>query len=168
MSLFQTKSVNCSYRQPWESPKLYFTRGLPRSGKSSHAKLLEYNNQNKCVLIEADTFRLVFNNGERYNEAWEDVVWNILETSIKSLLMSGYDVVFDDTNSSERSLKQLFELDCRAGYMTVDTDIEKCLEINSKTYNISEEVFYRVKNNLETIDPEVIRKNVIGGKYIEQ
>ena len=148
-------------RQQYDDCRLVFTRGLPRSGKSSIAKQsqigLKYLTDIPSVVICGDSFRIA-THGQTYNRLAEPHVSQSVLTAIRAFLHDGYIVIFDETNSSEWSLRRIFEIDCRAEYIDVATPISTCLENNEKTgKEIPNEVFFRVRNNLLTIDPEIIR-----------
>jgi hypothetical protein len=117
--------------------KLFFLIGLPRSGKSSFGKkwvdrkinILEnnlYTENNLCtannicvcktkvnprVIVCADDIRLSL--GHRWNGHIEDYVHAIKMTMIKTLLQK-HDVLVDGTHTTEKSIRDLLNIDNNA------------------------------------------------------
>lgn len=144
---------------------LVFMRGLPRSGKSSIAKRAQSNihhfHSSPLVIICGDSFRLA-THGQTYNRLAEPHVSQSVLTAIRAFLHDGYIVIFDETNSSEWSLRRIFEIDPFAQYIDVETPIETCIANNNTSKKgVPEDVFYKVKDNLLTIDPEIIRQDYL-------
>lgn len=156
--------------------QLFFTRGLPRSSKSTFCRewlreqqyttrdLLCYDRKfiihypvNRVVVC-ADDFRWATYKQD-YNHSCECMASAAIFTAIKALLKS-HCVLFDDTNSSEWSLQRIFEICPEAEYVDIGTEKKVCLERNAKTKKIPEFVFDRIENQLLSIDPEDIRKEV--------
>lgn len=165
------------YSRDWLSKErcgqLFFTRGLPRSGKSTFArkwltnqkyslKDMLYDNKYKelyfplrRVIVCGDDFRLA-TYGQEYDRSCEFASALTMFTAIKALLKN-HCVLFDETNSSEWSLRRIFEICPNAEYIDIRTEKKECLKRNNK--KIAEFVFDRIENNLLNIDPEDIRKD---------
>jgi predicted kinase len=122
--------------------KLYFLIGLPRSGKSFFAqKFLNYkinilnNNcytENKpcCVLnlnpraiVCADDIRLAL--GHRWNSYTEEFVNAIKIVMIRTLLKK-HDVLVDGTHTTERSIRELLNIDKTAIPFVIRATCEEC------------------------------------------
>ena len=65
---------------------------------------------NKKVVLSGDNFRLAIG-GTRYNEYIEPQVKYCLRSAARALLLSGYDVLIDDTNTTWDSIRELLKLD---------------------------------------------------------
>jgi predicted kinase len=145
-----------------EVAKIVFMRGLPRCGKSTMAKnLCPYLSYLNYIRVCGDDFRLA-THGQTYNRLAEPHVSQSVLTTIRALIISGYGVLFDETNSSEWSLRRIFEIDRYAAYVDVQTPKSTCLENNIRSgKNIPDKVFDRIEYNLLSIDPEEIRKDYL-------
>ena len=104
--------------------KLSFMIGLPRSGKSTVSSRYATEHTNTIVL-SADSIRLAIS-GQRFNPEIEHIVDSISETMIKTLLIQGQDVIYDDTNSTPKNIRRLFMLDPDAVYYYVSTPADIC------------------------------------------
>ncbi len=169
--------TNVCYSKKWDTirmlpcPKyrLYFTRGLPRSGKSTLA--YKIGTVKKCfggplIVICADDFRLAVHGPTQYNHRSEGVVASCMWTAISALLMK-YDIILDDTNSSEWSIRKIFEIDKNAQYVEVTTFPGICLGRMIEKYHeehsiyMCEQSITRITKQLETTDVEKIRSEYI-------
>lgn len=131
---------------------LYFTIGFPRSGKSTLAKKWQARENNIIfnkfidanshiqvksypeyprVVITPDAWRLAM--GHRYNGYTEPLVFAHVQLAIRAMLMAGYDVLVDDTHTTEASLFKLFQESPNATYIHVDTPASVCIERAHKT-----------------------------------
>ena len=145
-----------------EIGSLIFLHGLPRSGKSTLAsQWLHESSMFKTpkVLITGDDFRLA-TYGQEYDRSCEFASALTTFTAIKALLKN-HCVLFDETNSSEWSLRRIFEICPTAQYIDIGTEKKICLERNAKSRNILPFVFDRIERQLLEIDPEDIRKDYI-------
>ena len=140
---------------------LIFVRGLPRSGKSTFCRDVSINLSGSTIIC-GDTFRIA-THGQSYNRLAEPAVSQAVLTAIRALRISYQRVIFDETNSSEWSLRRIFEIDPYAVYYDIGTEKKICIERNEATCvrKVPLEVFDRVEHNLLTIDPEVIRKDYL-------
>jgi hypothetical protein len=134
-----------------QSGNLYFTIGLPRSGKSTECKSwLNYQAEiihNKkvgrfhdmChyipdnmprVVVTPDHWRLAL--GHRYNWFVEPIVFSHVQIAIKALI-ADYDVLVDDTHTTIESLKRIYECSPNAIGVPMGTTAEICKERAIKT-----------------------------------
>ncbi len=140
--------------------KLYFTIGLPRGGKSTLCnKWRTYDNyieenkfvEYKCSIMfqeppkryeSIQTERRVVVSGDRIRESLYGSLWNQLAedfvdaikwTMVRTLLNSGYTVLLDETNTSERNIRKIFEIDINAEFVYVDTPVEVCKKRANET-----------------------------------
>lgn len=124
--------------------KLYFCVGLSRSGKSNLSKKwLNYenfiedgqfkNSEVKChiapagnrVLVSGDEIRQALY-GSNWNSLCEDYVESVKWTMVRALLNSGHTVLLDETNTSERNIRKILEIDIDAEFAFVDTKPKEC------------------------------------------
>lgn len=125
--------------------KLYFVIGMPRSGKSTFCKKwcdsdtaskvdvtydpdnLKYkiNRLIRRVIVNVDSIRLALH-GNRYEPLAETMVFSITHVMIRSLLNQGFDVIVDETNTTEISIQRLLEIDSNARPILIDTPVEEC------------------------------------------
>lgn len=134
-----------------EQNKLYFTIGLPRSGKSTECKnwLRKENDINTTgrlgnfvhklfghfdvddrIVVSPDRWRLAL--GHRYNWFVEPVVFSHIQIAVRGLLID-YNVILDDTNTTPESIKRIYEVDPDAIAIPIATPAEVCKERAIKT-----------------------------------
>lgn len=135
-----------------EQGNLYFTIGLPRSGKSTECKKwLNYESEilhpktsrvgvfhSMChftpgrprIVVTPDHWRLAL--GHRYNWFVEPVVFSHVQIAVKALLHN-YDVVVDDTHTTAESVKRIYECHEDAVAIPIPTSPEICKERAIKT-----------------------------------
>jgi predicted kinase len=111
-------------------PKLYFTIGLQRSGKSTYctrwAQNLEMPGDGyPRAIVCADSIRLAFH-GERYLRKPEPFIFTFDTLMIQSLLERGHDVIADETATTERSIRRILSIDINAQHIVIDTPKEEC------------------------------------------
>ena len=149
-------------------PKLLFSIGLPRSGKSTliNSWLMNARPGEPRVVISGDDFRWILT-GDVYHRPAEPQVWSMITTCIRVFLKNNYTVFFDETNTSEWSLTKIFEMDKNAAYVMVRTEPRICIEraYNTHPYpEVLEKVIRKLTENLENLTEEKveeIRYNVI-------
>lgn len=116
-------------------PKLYFTIGPPRSGKSTKAKLWlqrreslvgEADDGYPRYLWDSDILRLELYDKRYYREG-EALVFAVKNLAIRSALKAGHDVVVAGTHTSRASIRRLLEIDREAIPVLVDTPEHICL-----------------------------------------
>jgi len=116
--------------------------GLPRSGKSTKAKAwLNYEcniRDGECiwgegrlreprprVIVNADQIRLTLH-GKRFWVEKEVEVWQLENFMLRYFFNAGYDVLADETHTSNASIMGVLRVDLHADYCLVDTPIEEC------------------------------------------
>lgn len=129
-----------------ENNRLYFTIKLPRAGGSTLCRrwqqgdveirdnkftdelspegISRFNNFPRIV-VTPDAWRLAL--GHRYNWYAEPMVFSNVQIAIRALLMD-YDVLVDDTHTTEESIKRIFEIEPTARWVIVDTDYAMCVQ----------------------------------------
>lgn len=145
--------------------RLFFTVSRQRAGKSTYcSKWLknpfdccekwvgDYQFDNPRVIVSGDAIRLA-THGMRYNRLGEDAVFATLHTMIRALLITGFDVIVDETNTSEISIRRLLEIDNNAVAIYIDTTEDVCIKraIESNQLDLIP-VIKRVSKNLEIIE----------------
>lgn len=124
--------------------KLYFTSGLSRSGKSFFAKKwanyedkFEGNRLGfdcwklpknmKRVVISGDAFRKALHGSDFRIEA-ESTVYATMDITTRALLNEGYDVLIDETCTTEQTLLRYLRLDINAQPIFFDVTEEECIQ----------------------------------------
>ncbi len=118
--------------------KLFFAVGLPRSGKSSwcrtwsyepvcHSSLHFYSWQKPRVVVSGDDFRRAIH-GHAYIKEAEGLVFASMDIAAKALLFSGFDVIIDETSTTESSILRYLRIDMDAEPVFIDTPEAVCIE----------------------------------------
>ncbi len=120
-------------------PRLFFTIGLQRSGKSTYctkwAQHLEMPGDGYSrAIVCADSIRLA-HHGKRYLSKPEPFIFMFDTLMIKSLLERGHDVIADETATTERSIRRILEIDIDATHIVIDTPKAICIE---RAYNTNQ------------------------------
>jgi len=132
-----------------EQPALNFTIGLARSGKSTicqqwlHGKIAIVNGipcetpysitqSHPRIVICDDAIRRAIT-GDRFNLAAESQVYALKYGMIRTMLKQGYEVMVDDTHTTDVSVQRLLEINHKANFMLVDTDVDECIQRAIKT-----------------------------------
>lgn len=127
-----------------ERGKLYGLVGLPRSGKSTVAnewvKGDKVRNPNGhgffpyCyvidrprVIVGGDDFRVALY-GQEYNLNGEASVFAAMDVAVRALLARGFDVIIDETCTTEDTLSRYLRLDLDFTPIFIDTPEEVCVE----------------------------------------
>ena len=109
--------------------KLYFTVGLPRSGKSTYCNNFVRIYDKVAVakprtIVCQDDIRIAL--GTVYNRWLEPLVYSTAQTMTRSLLHRGFDVIIDETNTSLFSLVRIFDIDNQAAPVVFRTSQTVC------------------------------------------
>lgn len=135
--------------------KLYFLQGLPHCGKSSYAnnwlnpdsylwetceppckdgiydKIFTHrkfvDTAKPRVVLGGDDFRQALTGREFLIEA-EGTVMAMIDVAAKALLLRGFDVLIDETNTTEASVLRMYKIDIDAERILIDTPKEVCIE----------------------------------------
>lgn len=143
--------------------QLYFTVGLPRSGKSTladrwvghatrfsgdHLSLQSFlarewpehesvwldgsrrwwgDVKRPRAVVAGDDFRTALH-GQPYVYESECVVFAAMDLATRALLLRGFDVIVDETCTTEQTLYRYLKIDLDARPVFVDTPAEVCLE----------------------------------------
>lgn len=131
--------------------KLFFTVGLPRSGKSTWAnkwvKFETYSdafnsalwnsehlftNATPRVIISGDDFRRALY-GRAYQIEAEGAVFAMMDVATRALLSRGFDVIVDETCTTEATLIRYLRIDPEATPIFIETSEEECIARAIKT-----------------------------------
>lgn len=96
-------------------PTLHITRGLPASGKTTWATDWVAQDPQGRARINRDDLRQMVNGGVHVAGVTEPRIIALRDESIRALLRAGLDVVCDDTNLPQRTVRDLMKLARRAG-----------------------------------------------------
>lgn len=95
------------------------------------SKFKDYDVVNqRRVVVSGDAIRESL--GYIWNPDVEDYVDSIKYTMVRALLKTGHTVLIDETNTSERSIRKILELDIGAQVAVVPTSKEECIKRASK------------------------------------
>lgn len=106
--------------------KLYFTIGLARAGKDSFCSKWKRGGENRVVL-SGDAFRYAVYN-RRFSLVGDEIVRASLITAARALILEGYDVLINDTNTSIPSIRHILNIDKNAKAYFFTTPLETCIE----------------------------------------
>ena len=82
--------------------KVYLTKGLPGSGKSTWAKEMVSKNPNSYKRVNKDDLRAMLDNGKHSEDA-EKFILNVRDSIILLALENGKHVIVDDTNLAKNT-----------------------------------------------------------------
>lgn len=133
------------------SGRLYFMVGLPRSGKSSTAQLwlkgpflpdpegerpghIKFNYLTDGIevvrpraVVSGDDFRKAVH-GHSYIAEAEGLVFSYMDVAIKALLLGGFDVLVDETSTTESTIMRYLRADLDAVPIWIDTPVDECIQ----------------------------------------
>jgi len=102
--------------------RLILTVGLPRSGKTTHARTLGF------PVVQPDAVRLAVH-GQRFLAAAEPLVWGLVDVMVRSLFLAGHDaVVLDATNVSRKRRDQWRGRAWSREFHVLTTPADVCLD----------------------------------------
>lgn len=82
--------------------------------------------QHPRIVVEDDAIRRAIT-GDRFNFSSESQVYAIKYGMIRTLMEQGYEVLVDDTHTSPPSIQRLLEINIRADFVFIDTDLRECM-----------------------------------------
>lgn len=155
---------------------LFFTIGLPRSGKSTlcdewvkyetdiiNNQFQPHINEDICehvhiikedkprVIVCADDIRIALH-GCRWSSVAEETIHSIQGVMIRSLLNRGFDVLLDGTHTTQPSIERILSFRPNAQSVYINTDSETCIERAVETRQSDlKMVIERMRANLEKL-----------------
>lgn len=116
-------------------PTLLMLKGLPASGKTSHARTLV---DQGYVRVNKDDLRAMLHNS-KFTKGNENEVLQVRDNMITIALSKGKNVVVDDTNFEEKHKIRLQELanenNANLEVLFIDTPLEECIKRNELRAN---------------------------------
>jgi len=154
-------------RQTVSRGRLLFTIGLPRSGKSVwcddwvrgdrvpkvyEGQFFEFRHQDRPrVIVCGDDFRRALYGREFQVEA-EGSVFAAMDVATRALLNRGFDVIIDETSTTEQTLLRYLRLDINATPVWFDTPVSVCVSRAHETGRpYLEGPIYRMAAQLELL-----------------
>lgn len=115
---------------------LIITRGLPGSGKTTHARQWVAGDRAHRARVNRDDLRAMLDDGEFQKGVTEPRILAARDAAILGLLRKGLSVICDDTNLPQRTARDLAALARQAGadfavYDYSGVPLETCLERNA-------------------------------------
>lgn len=135
--------------------KMIIMRGLPASGKSTWARAWVAESPQTRARLNRDTLREMMHNSFWDGKETESQIITVEHTAATVLLESGKDVVIDDTNLSNRTVKQFMAIARDAGAEVefqdfTNVDVDECIRRDDSRYDGA--------NQLAVVGEDVIRK----------
>ncbi len=136
--------------------KLYFMVGSARSGKSTVCK--ELAKELNATILTQDSFRLAV-----YDKDWwgpgEPVVFGHVDIAARALLISGSNVIIDETNTLAWRREHWRGLGGKAFF--VKTPLDVCVSRCNANNDGLIEAVNRMHKNLESFDPRDEKEEVL-------
>jgi hypothetical protein len=144
--------------------KLYFIVGLPRAGKTTLMNKWKSEGPNR-VIICFDNIRLALYEKDHLQQM-EPFLWEFGTTMAKTLLLSGYDVMMDDTHTNK--WKRDYYKDLGGFGMYLNTPLDVCLSRAPENHHSFKAAIRRMAKNLENFNPESEGIAVVNWKSIQE
>lgn len=138
--------------------KVFFTKGLPASGKSTWAKELINKNPNVYKRINKDDLRAMLDNSKHSTDS-EKFILKVRDLLILEALENGKHVIVDDTNLAEKHQARIEQLIKGKAELVVvdftDVSLEECIErdikrVNSVGEKVIKDMYNKYLNKKET------------------
>ncbi len=145
--------------------KVFFTKGLPGSGKSTWAK--EYIKQNpETVRVNKDDLRAMLHNG-KFTGGNEKQVLRIRDCIIMDAIEHNRNVIVDDTNLKLKHQVHIEELIAgKAEFIVIPflhVPLEKCIENDLKRLNsVGEKVIRKMDREWRGLDNQTLDPMIFG------
>lgn len=114
-----------------DAPELVITVGLSGCGKSTWAKEEVYRSRGRIVRLNRDDMRAMMFPKVEYNKSNENIVRNWQMEGARQALMSGRDVIIDDTNCIRQTRQKWEELaqamHVKFRIVMFNTDFKECV-----------------------------------------
>lgn len=136
---------------------IIITKGIPSSGKTSWTLEEMRKNPMRYKRFNKDSLRRCIDNGVSSPEN-ERFIQETINSGVELALYSGYDVILDNTNFSDKTFYSMCDIAQRVGDVTV---VEKYFEVT-----IKEAIYYNKNRSLEDMVPFHIIENMYE-KYVK-
>lgn len=143
--------------------QLYYMVGLPRSGKTTLMNKWQAEKPNR-VIVCFDNIRLALYEKDHI-QSMEPFMWELGTTMAKTLLLSGYDVMMDDTHSSKWKRDYYNILGGHGMYLNTPLDI--CLKRAPQAHTAFISAIHRMAGRLEGFNPQAENIAVVDWKSIQ-
>lgn len=126
--------------------RLIYTQGLPGSGKTTWAKSYQRSSLTEVFLVSKDDLRFTLYQGLAFNSFREDLVNEIEEKIILSILSKNRDVIVHDTNLNPKRINVFEKIGLEVGAEVekksfLHVSVEECIERDRKrSPRVGEEV----------------------------
>ncbi len=107
---------------PSQKPHLIMMVGLPRSGKSTHARQLGF------PIVSPDAIRLAIH-GQRFVASAEPMVWAVAKCMVMALFLAGHkDVILDACNHTAARRKEWEKSDWVTATVEMEASRQVCVD----------------------------------------
>lgn len=153
-------------------PTLKILIGISASGKSTWAKEFVAKNDKWCI-VSRDDFRYSWQNRGIVDEKLENLITDMVERSIESLINRGYSVIYDATNLKASYISKIASIvryTAKVEYQIFDIPKDTAIERDSKRertvgIDVITRQYTQYRTLLDSFDFEQL--NPIPKKYIE-
>ncbi len=130
------------------------TVGIPASGKSTWSKAESKRDQG-IVRICRDDFRQMLQSSQMMQGKGEELVSQLVESSIRQAVSEGYDVIVDQTNCNPKYLRKLISF-CQylddVSLQFFDISLKEAMERNSlREMKVPDSVIKNMHNNYDKV-----------------
>lgn len=154
-------------------------RGLPASGKTTHARAWVAEDRANRIRVNRDDLRRMIDDGSFVKGVTESRIIAVRDSGIRSALAAGFSVVCDDTNLDARTVRELINIAVRAGVKweiidLTDVSLKTCVErdldrekpVGSKVIIDMYERFIAGKDHPLPVPEETVVAPVKGAPYV--
>lgn len=134
--------------------KILILIGIPASGKSTWSSDFVRNNPN-WIRVNRDDYRLMLRNEQMCEPKVEDLVSELLESSIEKALSKKLNVIIDNTNLKVKYINQFiekFKYSADIDYRVFDISLDKAIERDkNRKMKVGEDVITRMYKNYKIL-----------------
>lgn len=137
-----------------ENLKILILIGIPASGKSTWSADYVRNNPN-WIRVNRDDFRLMLKNAQMCEPKIEDLITDLVVTTVEKALSKRANVIIDNTNLKVRYIKDFiekFKYSADIDFRVFDISLDKALDRdNNRTMKVGTEVIKRMFENYKIL-----------------